>query len=191
MKTRSISLSLAALAVAVTPVVASAANPESTALTATVGSTISLTGTTTVAMALTPTASSVESIQSGTYTVATNSTAGYKLYIKDSDATLNLTAAGGTFTPTTGTAAVPIALTDGKWGWAIGVAPFDTAYTTGDSKATTGKKFAGITATDVQVKNFGTTTAGDATVIYYGAQAGTAQPTGSYTDTVVVSAVAN
>ena len=194
MKTKSIGLSLAALAVVVTPVVASAANPESTTLTATVGSTISMTGTTAVALALTPTASSVQSIQSGTYSVTTNNSTGYNLKIKDSDATLNLTSGANTFTPGSGNQAAPAVLTDGKWGWAVvgaGGAAFDTAYTTGDNQAVTTKKFAGITATDVQFKSTSTTASGDNTVVYYSAQAGTAQPTGAYTDTVVITATAN
>lgn len=195
MKTKSIGLSLAALAVVVTPVVASAANPESTALTATVGSTISMTGTTAVALALTPTASSVQSIQSGTYSVTTNNSTGYNLKIKDSDATLNLVSGANTFTPGTGTQASPAALTDGRWGWAVvgagGAGQFDTTYTTGDSMAVTTKKFAGITASDVQFKSTATTASGDNTVVYYSAQAGTSQPTGTYTDTVVITATAN
>ena len=191
MKTKSIGLSLAALAVVVTPVAASALNPESTTLTATVNSNISMTGSTAVGLALTPTSGSVQSIQSGTYSVTTNNSSGYNLKIKDSDATLNLTAGGGTFTPGSGTQAAPVALTDGKWGWAVAGGAFDATYTTGDSMAVTTKKFAGITASDVQLKSTGTTASGDNTVIYYSAQAGTAQPTGAYTDTVVVTATAN
>ena len=191
MKTKSIGLSLAALAVVVTPVVASAANPESTTVTATVGSTISMTGTTAIALALTPTSGSVQSIQSGTYTVSTNKSNGYNLKIKDSDATLNLTASGGTFTPGSGNQAAPVALSDGNWGWAVAGGAFDATYTTGDNQAVTAKKFAGITASDVTFKTTGTTASSDPTVVYFSAQAGSAQPTGTYTDTVVVTATAN
>lgn len=195
MKAKSVGLTLAALAVTLTPVAASAANPESTTVTATVGSTISMTGSTAVALALTPSGSSVQSINSGTYTVSTNSTAGYTLAIKDADATLNLVAAGGTITPGTGTQAAPAALTDGQWGWAVvgggGAGQFDTSYTVANNTAPTTKKFAGITASDVTVKSTTTTASNDNTVVYYSAQVGTAQATGSYTDTVVLTATAN
>lgn len=195
MKTRTILLSLASVAVAVSPVVASAANPESTALTATVGSNISMTGSTTASMSATPVSGNMQATTSGSYSVTTNNSSGYNLKIKDSDATLNLTASGGTITPGSGSQAAPAVLTAGTWGWAVigagGAGQFDTAYTTGNDQAATGKKFAGITASDVQFKSTATTASGDSTTVYYSMLVGTAQPTGSYTDTVVVTATAN
>lgn len=191
MKAKSVGLALAAFAVTLTPVAASAANPESTTVTATVSSTISMTGTTAVGLALTPSGSSVQSINSGTYTVSTNATGGYTLAIKDDDATLNLVSGTNTITPGSGTAAAPAALSDGNWGWARAGAPFDTSYTVANNTAPTAKLFAGITGSDVTVKTTSTTASNDPTVIYYSAQVGAAQPTGAYADTVVVTATAN
>src|SRR5689334_17635066 len=119
MKTKRIAMTVATLAVAVSPVLASAANPESTALTATVNSNISMTGSTTSSFAATPDSGNKQGTGSGTYTVTTNNSTGYNLKIKDSDATVNLVSSGNNITPGSGTQAAPAVLTAGTWGWAV------------------------------------------------------------------------
>lgn len=195
MKIKKIVPVLAAFAVVVTPVFASAANPESTAITATVNSAISMTGSTTAAFAATPDTGNKQGTGSGTYSVTTNNTTGYNLRIRDSDATLNLVSGANTITPGTGTQASPAVLTAGTWGWSVvgagGAGQFDTAYTVANNAAPTGLKFAGITATDVQLKSTSTTASADPTTIYYSMLVATTQPTGAYIDTVVITATAN
>jgi len=75
----------------VSPVIASAASQTaSTTINATIGSTISVSTSTTVAIALTPTAGGVVSSNSDAVAVSTNNALGYILQLADSDATVNL-----------------------------------------------------------------------------------------------------
>lgn len=196
MKLKHASLAVASLVVAATPVLASAATAANTTINATVNSNIAITGTATVTLTLSPTTAAVQSTGSATYSVDTNNSTGYNLKIKDVDATLNLVGTpGGTIVPGTGTQAAPAALSNGQWGWAVvgggGAGQFDTAYTVANNAAATGKKFAGITATDVQFKSTSTPATADSTTVYYSALIPTTQQQGSYTDQVVVTSTAN
>ncbi len=195
MKIKQVVPVFAAFAVLALPVVTSAANPESTVITATIGSSISMTGSTTSALAATPDTGNKQGTSSGTYNVTTNNANGYNLKIKDDNAGLNLVSGANTIVPGSGTQAAPAVLTAGTWGWAVvgggGAGQFDITYTVADNTAATGKKFAGITAADVTLKTTGTTASADPTTIYYSALVATTQPTGPYTDTVVITATAN
>lgn len=196
MKARYVSLGVVSLLVAATPVFsASAVDNENTVINASVSSTIAMTATTaTVPLTLTPTTSSVQSIASGSTTVNTNSATGYNLKIKDADATLNLVSGANTITPGSGSQATPAALTDGKWGWAVigaGGASFDISYTVANNTAPTGKKFAGILATDAQFKSTASPASNDVTTLYYSAQVATTQASGTYTDTITLTATVN
>ena len=106
-------LGVGALGLALLPVAsyAATASTSNIQISAAIGSAISINTPTAVAVSLTPTAAGPVSMGSHTVTVSTNNSTGYKLYLKDADASLNLVSGANNITPTAGTAAAPAALT--------------------------------------------------------------------------------
>ena len=190
-----IKLGIATFGVAMLPVAsyAATASTSNIQLSANVGSVISINTPTAVSVSLTPTGSGPVSTGSHTVTVSTNNSTGYKLYLKDADATLNLVSGINNITPTAGTAAAPAALTVmNTFGYAVAGAPFAGTYTTGDNQVYDGTKtFAGITASDVQIRNTATTATNENTSVYWGVRADTSLPNGTYVDNVIYSAITN
>src|SRR6478735_5921199 len=136
-------------------VYAASASTSNTQLQVSVGSVITINSPTTVSLSLTPTAAGPVSIGSHTVTVSTNNTTGYKLYLKDSDATLTLASGGNSIAAGSGTVGTPAALTAmNTYGYAVAGAPFAATYTVASNAAYDNTKtFAGITASDAQLKN--------------------------------------
>lgn len=196
MKIKQVVPVFAAFAVLAMPVVASAAvNSANTTINATVNEVISITTTSPVAISLTPTAGGVVSSSSDTVTVATNRTTGYNLTLADSDATTTLVSGGNTFAAHAGTFAAPTALANNTWGYRIvNVGGFGaTAYTLETNNGTSTSTWAGVpaNASPTTVKTTAAATAGDVTTVFYGAKATSAQPNGTYTDTVTYTATTN
>lgn len=188
-------LGVGALGLALLPVAsyAATASTSNIQISAAIGSAISINTPTAVAVSLTPTAAGPVSMGSHTVTVSTNNSTGYKLYLKDADASLNLVSGANNITPTAGTAAAPAALTVmNTFGYAVAGAPFAGTYTTGDNQVYDGTKtFAGITASDVQIRNTATTATNENTSVYWGVRADTSLPNGTYVDNVIYSAITN
>jgi hypothetical protein len=194
MKIKQVIPVLAALAVVVTPVVASAATQSAnTTINATINEVISISTSTTVTLNLTPTAGGVVSSSSDTVTVSTNKTNGYNLTLADADASANLVSGGNNITPHTGTFAAPTALTNGTWGYAIAGGAFDASYTAETNATTSTTKWAGVpvTGSPVTLKTTGSTASGDTTTVWYAAKANSSQPNGTYSDTVTYTATTN
>lgn len=110
-------------------------------------------------------------------TVATNSTGGYTLQVKDKDNTTDLV--HGTLTDkkiaaSTNTFASPAVLTNNTWGYRVGhEASFGT------------DKYAGITTSNVEIrKNTSGPITGETTNITYGILVDQSLPTGTYTDVI-------
>ncbi len=177
--------SIAALIVA--PVITSAAT---TTINATIDSSITVSSTGTVAIALTPTAGGSVSSASDSVKVSTNSTAGYSLTLQDGDATTALTSGANTIAAHSGTFASPTALTGNSWGYAVAGGSFDASYTAEGSNASSTSKWAGITSAPQELKNTSSTAVDDETVVWYGVRATSAQPNGTYTDSVTYTATA-
>ena len=188
-------LGISALGVALLPVAtyAATASTSNIQISAAIGSAISINTPTAVAVSLTPTAAGPVSIGSHTVTVSTNNSTGYKLYLKDADATLNLVSGANNITPTAGSAGTPAALSAmNTFGYAVAGAPFAGSYTTGDNRVySASETFAGITASDVQIKNTATTATNENTSVYWAVRADTSLPNGTYTDNVVYTAITN
>lgn len=161
------------------------------------GNTCALTISTSGAVAL-----SVDPTSGGTYTIAndevtvtTNSTLGYTLSLEMNSAVENsLVAAEGAVPTSSSTVASPSVLSGNQWGFRIdGQAGFGmgpTAASTNQSSSTL--TFAGVPLLDnpVTVKSTSTDApTGDVTNVWYGIRADTSQPAGSYTGTVLYTAV--
>ena len=196
MKMRRIFASLAAVAVAVMPVAASAATQTAnTTINATVNEVISMTTSGTVALNLTPTVGGVVSSASDTITVSTNRTTGYNLKLSASDATANLTSGSNTITPHAGTFAAPTALANGTWGYRIvNAGGFGaTAYSAESNNGTSTSTWAGVptNASSQTVKTTSSTATNDVTTVWYAAKVTASQPNGVYTDTITYTATTN
>ncbi len=110
-------LTLAGLVIA--PMTASAApvtqGPTSANVTATINPTLTMSVSNTASFAITPDATGKASSGFDTVTISTNNTAGYKLQLKDADATTTL--GSSAISAKTGTAAAPTPLTTvNTWG---------------------------------------------------------------------------
>jgi hypothetical protein len=188
-------------AVVALPVISSAASDTAgTIINASVGSTISITTGSPIAISLTPTAGGVVTSASDTVTVNTNNALGYNLGVNDADATTSLVSGANTFTASSGTKAAPATLANNTWGFAvatgttgIGTNGFDASYTTENNNASSTSKWAGMPASGspMALKSTSGVATNDATTVWYAAKANSSQPNGTYTDTVTYTATTN
>ena len=135
-------------------------------------------------------------------TIDTNATAGYKLYLS----TASGAAGNGLYlsgdpttaiTATTGTLSEPSKLATNTWGFApsrLNDSATPATYTDADADAQTGSAvFAGVPvygSEDIIYTNTSPSTAGTNSVdVYYGVNASTALPSGTYSNTVVYTAI--
>lgn len=191
----------ALLAVASSPIIASAAsNTANTTINATVNEVISITTGGTVALSLTPTAGGVVSSASDTVTVNTNKTNGYNLSVADSDATTTLASGGNSFAAHSGTKTAPTALANNTWGFAVATATtgigtngFDASYAAETNAGSSATKWAGMPATGspMMIKTTAATATNDTTTVWFAAKATSSQPGGAYTGTVTYTATTN
>jgi hypothetical protein len=192
----SATLALSVFGLAVVPVVASAATQSAnTTVTANVGSAISITTSTTVTVSVTPTSGGVVSSSSDTVTVNTNNETGYNLTLADSDTNTNLVSGGNNVAAHAGTFASPTALANNTWGYRIvGAGGFGAgAYSGETNQASSTSTWAGVpsSASPTTVKTTGSTASNDVTTVWYGVNATSSQPNGTYSDTVTYTATTN
>lgn len=177
------------------PIVASAAaNTASTTINASVGASISVTTTATVSLSLTPTAGGVVSSASDTVTVNTNNATGYMLTLADGDANVNLSSGGNLIGAHSGTQASPTALGANTWGYAVAnVGGFDSSYSAETNNTSSASKWAGMPVVGApnQLKSTSNIATNDTTIVWYGVRANSAQPNGTYSDTVTYTATTN
>lgn len=192
----STTLALTALGTAALPVVASAATQTAnTTINANIGSAISVTTSTTIAINATPTAGGVVSSVSDTVTVNTNNGTGYTLTLADADTNTNLVSGSDTIAAHSGTFAAPTALANGTWGYRIvGAGGFGgTAYSAESNNGSSTSTWAGVpsSAAPTTIKTTASAAANDTTTVWYGTRVSSAQPNGTYTDTVTYTATTN
>lgn len=187
-------LAVSVISSAVSAVVAS----DSTDINTVVSTTISVSSLGTVSLTVTPAAGGAQTSASDTVTVSTNNANGYKLTLKDADATLTLTNGGNTIAASSNTMAAAAALANNTWGFAVasttpGVAAnaFDSSYATFSNQTSHASKWAGITAADQQIKSTNAVASGDTTSIWYSIKADTTKTSGTYSDIVTYTATAN
>jgi hypothetical protein len=186
--------SIIALAVLGLPLYASAAT---TTVSSSLGSVITLFTTNgTVNINATPTAGGVQTIGSDTVTVSTNDAAGYTLKLGESTGSSTLTSGSNTIPASSGTLASPIAASVNTWGYRVDSAGgFGAGPTSSASNATISAsiKFAAVpaTASPDTIKTTSSTATNDTTTVWYGLAVNTSTPSGSYSNSVTYTAVAN
>lgn len=176
------------------PLAAQAATATTT-VSSVIGVTISLSSSGTVNINATPTGSGVQTISSDTTTVSTNDSAGYTLQLNETSSSGTLTSGGNNIAAVSGTQTSPIAETTNSWGYRVdGVGGFGAGPTSSVSNAAIGSaKFAAVpaTASPNTIKTTSATATNDATSIWYGVAVDTAQPSGTYTNSVTYTATGN
>ena len=143
-----------------------------------------------------PTASGVQTIANDTVTISTNDTAGYTLKVAETTASSALVSGGNSIPAITGSLASPVAETANTWGYRVdGIGGFGAGPTTGASNAAISGtiKFAPVpaTASPDTIKATATTASNDTTSVWYGVAVNTNTPSGTYTNSVTYTAVAN
>lgn len=177
---------LATLAIATTSVLAAlpissafaATSSANTTINANINSIISVSATPTVNITATPGVSDGVGTGNATVSVSTNNASGYNLSIKDLDSNTSLTSAtaSASISAHDGTALAPTALGVNKWGYRLAGFGADL--------------YAGVTASDVQIKTTSTTANDDQTVVTFAVRVDATQKSATdYTDTVVFTAV--
>ncbi len=189
-------LATAAFLLVAAPVAVSAATAtQNTTVNAQVAAVISMTTSSTVNLAITPTSAGAMTSASDTVSVTTNNATGYALSLADADANTNLVNGANTIAAHTGTQAVPTTLATNSWGYRVdGVGGFGAGPTSAESNvANTAYTWAGMPATGSPntLKTTSTTASSDPTTVWYGAKVSTAKPAGTYTDVVTYTAVTN
>lgn len=165
---------IAALGVIALPLASYAANSADVTLNVNINSAIGLTvdnATKSVDMNINETNETMKS----TVTVTTNNAAGYKINVKDKDSSTALVNGAGT-----GAATIPAkdgAPVAGTAGWGIKGGDITT--------------YKAVTAADVTFKTTAAPANAEQTVFTYGVATAADQKSGTYTDTIVFTAVAN
>ena len=187
---------ISTLGLVMVPVFAEALT-TSTTVSSQVGAIISLLSSSgTVNINTTPTAGGVQTIASDTVTVSTNDAAGYTLKLGETAAASALTSGGNTIPAVTGTQAAPVVQTANTWGYRVdSVGGFGAGPTSGATNAAISGtiKFAPVpaTASPDTLKATATTASNDTTTVWYGVAVNTATPSGTYTNSVTYTAIAN
>lgn len=174
---------------------ASAANQSATTtINATVNPVISISTSTTVAFAVTPTLAGSASSASDTVTVSTNRSSGYNLKLEDNDAA-NTLSGPGTIAATSGTFASPAAMSANSWGYRVdGAGTFGAGPTSAQTDAASlSGTWAAVPAlgSPNTIKTTASTASGDVTTVWYGAFVTTAKTDGLYSDVVKYTATTN
>lgn len=188
---------LATLGLLIAPLTVHAAtDSESTTINVSLGSTISITTSGAVAISVTPTGAGAMSSDSDSVLVSTNNAAGYTLTLADADADTDLVNGGNTIEADAGTQASPTSgLTNNRWGYRVdGIGGFGAGATSAETNVSSSAySWAGVPATGSPNTIATTASAGtdDETIVWFGIRATTANPNGTYSDTVTYTATTN
>ena len=186
-----------------TPVDNSEASENISVIQNTTGYYLNMTTSGNVSMEIDATPDGAVAVTKDTVNVKTNSPA-YKIYVSMNSSTANSnklylngsTSATSYFAPVNGSTESPVALTNNSWGWALANSSisgyaFDNSYTVG-SNVSSAQKFAAMPLSgDEALIASGTaaTTSGTDYDVYYGAKANTALKAGTYSNTVLYTAI--
>lgn len=194
--TASLSLVLGLGVVSLVTAPAALAATTQTTVSSQVNSTISLLSSNgTVNVNVIPSAAGAQTISSDTVTVSTNNPLGYTLQVASSSAATALTSGSNSIAAVSGTQAAPTVLTSSTWGYRVdGVGGFGAGPTTAASSQAIGARtFAGVPASSAPntIKTTSATASNDTTTVWYSVAANTSTPSGTYTNNVTYTAVAN
>jgi uncharacterized protein (TIGR02145 family) len=151
---------------------------------------------------LTPTANG--SVVSGgmTLNVSTNNPTGYHLTMKSNSLNMvNTVNNAYSLSPVSGSIAVPNALSNNTWGFAIPKTQtnasglissgFDNTYAIEDNNQNSESHWAAVPVTDTTIKSTSSSTQNDATSIFFGAKGTTELASSAYTAEIVFTTLAN
>lgn len=173
------------------------AGAVTTSVNSSIGSIISVFNSSgTVSINATPTVGGVQTIANDTITVSTNDAAGYTLKLAETTGTSTLTSGSNTIAASSGSLSSPVVQAVNTWGYRVdGIGGFGAGPTSGASNAAISGtiKFAAVpaTASPDTIKTTATTATNDTTSVWYGVAVNTSTPSGSYTNSVTYTAVAN
>ena len=159
-----------------------------------------------VLLELSPDVNGLMTVVSSDIRVGTSSSSGYKLYLEmtgnnsTTNSLLNTTDSNKQIT-STGTFTDPVALTNGKWGYAFSSSEdvlfipngFDANYDTMQSGTPTNNKFAAVPESNQPAQKIAETDelGDDILTVYYGLRAGYETATGTYANKVLYTAIAD
>ncbi len=173
-----------------------AEDTANTTINATIDSTITISSSGTVNIAVIPTGSGVQSSASDTVSVSTNNAAGYNLALHMSTAERNLVSGSNNIIPVTGSHGTPAALANNSWGYRIdGEGGFGAGPTSAETNvASSSYTWAGIPAAPAGsanniVKDANTSVNNDQTTVWYAVRANSGLPNGVYSGTVTYTAI--
>lgn len=186
---------LSLLAIALMPVAAGAATAN-TIISSDISGVIGLFTTSgTVNVDVAPSGAGAQTIASDTVTVSTNNVAGYILKLAEAGASSDLVSGGDTIPAVSGTQASPVAATANTWGYRVdSLGGFGAGPTSAASNQAIGSlTFAAVpaTASPNTLKSTSAPATNDTTTIWYQVTADTSTPPGTYTNTVIYTAVTN
>jgi hypothetical protein len=159
---------------------------------------ITLTSSGTVALDVIPTAGTKCTVASDSASVLTDSSTGYTLYLNDFDTSNGMSgSSGGSINAVSGSASSPVTLSADTWGYRVDSAlGFGAGPTSSQSSSSIpSQAFAFVPLSSSTGDSIATSaSAADpavATTVWYGLCADASVPNGSYTDSVVYTAVVN
>lgn len=193
MKAKSIAYALSAVAVAISPVAASAIVSDSPdtapTITAVLGESISVTANSPGNINVTPVSGGAQSSVSHVVTVNSSVAAGFDLTLSNGDTTVTLAGpSGNTIAASTNTYAAPAALANNSWGYAVAALnQFDASYSALNSATSSISEWAGVpsSASPQNIKTTSSVASNDQTTVWYSVKADTTKVAGNYTDTVL------
>ncbi len=196
LRLRSLPAIIALVGLASSAVLVGSAAAATTSISSVISPVISLFTTSgTVNLNVTPTGAGAQTTASDTVTVSTNDVAGYTLQLAETGAGTTLLSGSNTIAATTGSPAVPIALTAGKWGFRVdSLSGFGAGPTTTLNSAVIGAvKYAAVpvTGSPLTLKTTAVTASNDTTSVWYSVAADTTQPSGTYTNSVTYTVTSN
>lgn len=186
---------LGLLAFILAPIAASAATAN-TIISSDISGVIGLFTTSgTVNVDVAPSGAGAQTIASDTVTVSTNNVAGYNLKLAESTGSSDLVSGSDIIPASSGTQASPVVAAVNTWGYRVdGVGGFGAGPTSSASNQPVGSlTFAAVPATGSPntLKSTSSPTTNDVTTVWYQVTADTSTPPGTYTNTVLYTAVTN
>jgi len=159
--------------------------------------TITLSSSGAMSANVTPSSGGACTVQSDAVTVTTDSTTGYTLTATTSTTATGMTSGGNTIPSTTATQASPAVLTSEEWGFRVdGVGGFGSGPTTAQTNGSIPSlTFAGMPASNGTPDQLAATSSpassGTTTNVWYGVCADTGIASGTYSVSVLYTAVTN
>jgi hypothetical protein len=195
MKYKKTTITLGLLAIVLAPVAAGAATAN-TIISSEISGVIGLFTTSgTVNVDVAPSGAGAQTIASDTVTVSTNNAAGYNLKLAEATASSDLVSGSDIIPASSGTQASPVVAAVNTWGYRVdGLGGFGAGPTSAASNQPIGSRtFAAVpaTASPNTLKTTSAPATNDTTTVWYQVSADTSTPPGTYTNTVIYTAVTN